>query len=439
VADPDRLAVGGWSYGGILTDYVISKTTRFKAAISGASIANDLAGYGTDHYQYEYEVELGLPWKARDLWLGLSSPFFDVEKITTPTLFLCGALDMNVPLLNSEQLYQALRRVGRVDTELVVYPDQWHGIETPSYRQDRWERYLAWYDRFLRPGAVAEGRKPEATSLLGQPLFAPEVPEETRKKLEENLAKATAEFAKSPDNAEAAIGLGRRHASLGQFREAIDVYTRALATHPSEARLLRHRGHRYITVREVDKAVSELSRAAVLVEGRPDEPEPDSDPSRPPSTTLQSSVFYHLGLAHYLKGDFAAAEKAYRRCLERARGSDDRLVSATDWLYMTLRRLGRTADATSLLEPIHAGLDVKQDRSYLNRLLMYKGVYTPEDLLRAGGDALTRDTYGYAVGNWHLYNGRKDEARAAFERVVASPQWPAFGHVAAEADLARMK
>ncbi|HEX9188981.1 MAG TPA: S9 family peptidase, partial [Vicinamibacteria bacterium] len=141
VADPDRLGVGGWSYGGILTDYVITKTTRFKAAVSGSSIANVLAGYGTDHYQYEYEVELGLPWKARDLWLGLSSPFFDVEKVETPTLFLCGALDMNVPLLNSEQLYQALRRVGRVETELVIYKDQWHGIEAPRYQVDRYERY----------------------------------------------------------------------------------------------------------------------------------------------------------------------------------------------------------------------------------------------------------------------------------------------------------
>jgi dipeptidyl aminopeptidase/acylaminoacyl peptidase len=153
VADPDRLGVGGWSYGGILTDVVITKTARFKAAVAGASMANHLAGYGTDHYQYEWEVELGLPWKNRDLWLRLS-PFFDVENVTTPTLFLCGASDVNVPLLATEQMYQAVRRVGRVDTELVVYPDQWHAIETPSYRKDRLERYLAWYDRFLRPGAA---------------------------------------------------------------------------------------------------------------------------------------------------------------------------------------------------------------------------------------------------------------------------------------------
>ncbi len=439
VADPDRLGVGGWSYGGILTDVVISKTGRFKAAIAGAGMANHLAGYGTDHYQYEWETELGLPWKARDQWLRLSAPFFDVEKVTTPTLFLCGARDVNVPTLATEQMYQALRRVGRVDTELVIYPDQWHSIETPSYRKDRYQRYLDWYDRFLRPIALGGNRMPEATSLLGQPLFALELTAEARTKLEEGVAKATAELLRDPDSAGAAIALGRRHSSLGQYREAIAVYTRALAKHPKDARLYRHRGHRYITVRELDKAVADLERAAQLVEGRPDEPEPDSDPSRPPSTTLQFSVFYHLGLARYLKGDFAGAEKAYRRCLERARGSDDRLVSATDWLYMTLRRLGREDDAKRLLEPIHPGLAVTEDASYLNRLLLYKGVYTPEDVLRAGGDPLTRETYGYAIGNFYLYNGRKDEARAAFERVVAGPYWPAFGHVAAEADLARLK
>jgi tetratricopeptide (TPR) repeat protein len=423
----------------MLTNYVITKTGRFKAAVSGASIANYLAGYGTDHYQYEYEVELGLPWKARDLWLDLSSPFFDIEKVTTPTLFLCGALDMNVPLLNTEQMYQALRRVGRVETELVVYPTEWHSIDTPSVQKDRLERYLAWYDRFLRPGAVKPGSKPEATSLLGRPLFAPELLEETRRDLEGKLAQATADFAKDPDSVDAAITVGRRFAFLGRYREAIDVYTRAIAKHPKDARLFRHRGHRYITVRELDRAVADLSRAAELVAGRPDEPEPGSDPTRPPSSTLQFGVFYHLGLAHYLKGDFVAAEKAYRRCLEKARGSDDRLVAATDWLYTTLRRQGRAEEAARLLEPIHAGLDVTEDRSYLNRLLLYKGVYAPEDLLRAGGDPLTRETYGYAVANWYIYNGRKEEARAALERVVEGPLWPAFGHVAAEADLARLK
>src|SRR5262245_2496853 len=139
LADPERLGVGGWSYGGMLTNYVVTKDTRFKAAVSGAGISNYLAGYGTDHYQYWYEAELGLPWKTRQRWLDLSTPFFDIEKVTTPTLFMCGEKDMNVPLLNTEQMYQALRRVGKVDTELVIYPGQWHAIETPSYQKDRFQ------------------------------------------------------------------------------------------------------------------------------------------------------------------------------------------------------------------------------------------------------------------------------------------------------------
>jgi dipeptidyl aminopeptidase/acylaminoacyl peptidase len=148
VADPDRLGVGGWSYGGILTNYVITKTTRFKAAISGSSEVNYLANYGHDHYLREWEAELGLPWETTDLWIKMS-PFFKVASIKTPTLVLCGQEDWNVPLINSEQLYQALRRLG-VPTELIVYPGQGHSIARPSFQKDRYERYLAWYDKYLR-------------------------------------------------------------------------------------------------------------------------------------------------------------------------------------------------------------------------------------------------------------------------------------------------
>jgi dipeptidyl aminopeptidase/acylaminoacyl peptidase len=148
VVDGERLGVGGWSYGGILTNYVITKTTRFKGAISGASEVNYLANYGHDHYQREWEAELGLPWEKTDVWVKLS-PFYNVAKIKTPTLILCGQDDWNVPLINSEQLYQALRRLG-VPTELVIYPGQGHGIRRPSYQKDRYERYLAWYDKYVK-------------------------------------------------------------------------------------------------------------------------------------------------------------------------------------------------------------------------------------------------------------------------------------------------
>ena len=149
VADPDRLGVGGWSYGGILTDHVISKTTRFKAAISGASEFNYLANYGNDHYQRQWEAELGLPWQTTDLWIKLS-PFFRLDKIVTPTLVLGGDADMNVPIIGGQQLYQGLRRLGR-DTELIVYPGETHAIRRPSFQQDRFERYIAWYSKYLKP------------------------------------------------------------------------------------------------------------------------------------------------------------------------------------------------------------------------------------------------------------------------------------------------
>ena len=149
VADPDRLGVGGWSYGGILTDHVISKTTRFKAAISGASEFNYLANYGTDHYQRQWEAELGLPWQNTALWIKLS-PFYRLDKIVTPTLVVGGDADMNVPILGGQQLYQGLRRLGR-ETELVIYPGETHSIRRPSFQQDRFERYIAWYSKYLKP------------------------------------------------------------------------------------------------------------------------------------------------------------------------------------------------------------------------------------------------------------------------------------------------
>jgi dipeptidyl aminopeptidase/acylaminoacyl peptidase len=159
IADPARLGVGGWSYGGILTNYTIASDRRFKAATSGAGISNILAGYGTDQYVREYDAELGQPSKATATWIKLSYPFLHADRITTPTLFLCGQKDFNVPLINSEQMYQSLKSLGR-DTELIIYPGEFHGIRRPSFVRDRFERYVAWYDKHLSAGggATAAGR-----------------------------------------------------------------------------------------------------------------------------------------------------------------------------------------------------------------------------------------------------------------------------------------
>jgi dipeptidyl aminopeptidase/acylaminoacyl peptidase len=150
VADPERLGIGGWSYGAILTDYTIATDTRFKAAVSGAGSALQLTMYGLDQYIVQYEQELGPPWRNPDLWLKISYPFFHVDKIQTPTLFLGGEKDFNVPIAGGEQMYQALKSRG-IDTQLVIYPGQFHGLTTPSYQRDRLERYLAWWGKYLKP------------------------------------------------------------------------------------------------------------------------------------------------------------------------------------------------------------------------------------------------------------------------------------------------
>jgi dipeptidyl aminopeptidase/acylaminoacyl peptidase len=149
VADPDRLGIGGWSYGGMLTNYAIATDKRFKAATSGASISNILAGYGTDQYILDYETELGKPWEKPQNWMNVSYPFLHADRIVTPTLFVVGEKDFNVPLLASEQMYQALRSQG-VDTQLVIYPGQFHGIKRPSFIRDRMQRYLDWYAARLK-------------------------------------------------------------------------------------------------------------------------------------------------------------------------------------------------------------------------------------------------------------------------------------------------
>jgi tetratricopeptide (TPR) repeat protein len=292
--------------------------------------------------------------------------------------------------------------------------------------------------------AVLQEAKPEATSLLGKPLYAPQQSAETRAALEKNLADAKAAFEKDPASADAAIWLGRRTAYLGRYRDAIEVFSTAIARHPADARLYRHRGHRYISVREFDRAIADLSRAAALVSNRPDEVEPDGQPNAQniPTSTLKTNIYYHLGLAHYLEGEFEKAADAYRLCMEHSKNPDMQVATA-HWQYMTLRRLGREAEAARVLQPITADMRVIENGSYHRLLMMYKGAATPEALLAASkAEALDAVTIGYGVANWHLYNGRRAEAQRILQAIVdehARTQWAGFGYIAAEADLARLR
>jgi tetratricopeptide (TPR) repeat protein len=288
--------------------------------------------------------------------------------------------------------------------------------------------------------AAAVVQQPEATSLFGRPLVSSPPTGDQKARLEADLAKAQADVDRDPSSADATIWLGRRLAYLGRFRDAIDVFSKGIASHPKEPRLFRHRGHRYITTRKFDLAIRDLRTASELVANRPDEIEPDGAPNRAgiPRSTLQSNIWYHLGLAYYLTGDFANALTAYREGMKVSRVNDDMLVATSDWLYMTLRRLKRDADARAVLEPIREQMDILENGAYHARLLMYKGLRTPESVLNLNtADDVQIATQGYGVGNWYLVNGDRAKAKEIFDKVLAGRAWTAFGFIAAEADVKR--
>ncbi|MEO6331547.1 MAG: tetratricopeptide repeat protein [Gemmatimonadaceae bacterium] len=287
-------------------------------------------------------------------------------------------------------------------------------------------------------GTAGGGEAVEAVSLLGERLFSPPIPAPTRAIYEQRLAEARRAHDRTPADADSIIWLGRRTAYLGRYRKAISIFTGGIAKHPADARMYRHRGHRYVSVREFDRAIADLTRAAELTAGRPDAIEPDGIPNarNVPTSTLQSNIWYHLGLAHYLKGDFNRALVAYREAM-RVSGNPDMLVATSHWLYMTLRRLGRATEAEAVVAPISRDMAIIENDAYHRLLLMYKGQLSPDSLAPPGTGTLNDASIGYGLGNWYLYNGRRVDALAVFRRVLSGGNWPAFGYIAAEAEMAR--
>jgi len=287
----------------------------------------------------------------------------------------------------------------------------------------------------LPPGA-------QAISFLGDTLRTFPLAPETKARYEAQLAEAKAAYDHAPTNVDSVIWYGRRLGYLGRLREAIDVYSRGITLYRDNPWLYRHRGHRYLSVRELDHAAADLERATALTRGKPDEVEPDGQPNakNSPIGTLQSNIAYHLALAYYLKGDFARAVPVYRQEIADAR-NDDRIVSTAHWLYMSLRRLGRATEAAQVLVPIRRDMNVIENDTYHRLLLLYKGELPVDSVLTVGpsGEMSVTDATGaYGVGNWHLYNGRSAEAERVFRRILAGGQWGAFGYIAAEAEIARM-
>lgn len=279
---------------------------------------------------------------------------------------------------------------------------------------------------------LEDGR--EASTLTGAPLMR--IPPDAAKlpKLEHELGDARVAWARDGTE-EAAIRLGRAYAALGLYQEAIGAYTAGLDRNPESYRLRRHRGHRYITVREFRNASRDYNQAWELVRDKPDAPE-----SADGSSTDKSAILYHWGLLEYLRGQYEWSDDVFSKRSVLPTLKDENVVSAASWHYWSLRRLGRDADAAKVIAPIHDGMDVKENRSYYTLCRMYRGLVTPAEVERqmVGEDGKLNVGLAYGVACWKRFE-LKDEAggRAMLERIIASGNWPAFGYIAAEADLAR--
>jgi tetratricopeptide (TPR) repeat protein len=282
-----------------------------------------------------------------------------------------------------------------------------------------------------------------AVSLSGKQFYEPQRTPAAQARLDSLLNIAQQNFNQNPSE-ENYIWLGRRTGYLSHFKAAIDIFTEGVAQYPDSYKLYRHRGHRYISTREFDKAIADFEKAAALMQGKPIEIEPDGIPNKlnKPLGSTQFNVWYHLALGYYLKGDFIKAENAYKQC-RAVSDNDDSIVATDDWLYMTLRRQKKDKEAAALLSEISPNMTIIENDSYYKRLMMYKGLMSPDSLLMVGSDADDRDlslaTQGYGVGNWYLYNGDTTKAKQIFEQVTAGNHFSAFGFIAAETELHRLK
>ncbi|PSL05816.1 tetratricopeptide repeat protein [Cecembia rubra] len=289
----------------------------------------------------------------------------------------------------------------------------------------------------LEPTGVFQG-----VGLLGDTLVT-EVDSIAQNDQILKLKEAEEKYADDPslDNL---IWIGRREAYLGRYDLAIRTFSKAIKEFPSAFEPLRHRGHRFISIRKLDSAIADLEKAAELMEGQPIQIEQDGMPNKLniPLSTVQFNVWYHLGLAHYLKGEWNDAIKAYKKCLDVSE-NDDSIVATLDWYYMALVKLGRHDEAKNLIRNVKRSMNIIENDAYHKRILMYKGELNPETLLSIDSNAddqkLQYVTQGYGLGNFYLSQGDTVRAKTIFENVLSTGYWSAFGYIASEMELANLK
>lgn len=277
----------------------------------------------------------------------------------------------------------------------------------------------------------------EAVTLLGDSLFSDGNHSEL---LLKNHKIALDAYKADPNDVDANIWYGRRVAYMGKYREAINIFAEAIKKFPEDARLYRHRGHRYISVREYDKAVVDLERACELIRGQKNEIEPDGIPNAKgiPISSLHGNIYYHLALAYYLKGDLQNALRVYDLRMA-SNQNDDNIVSSGHWKYMTLRRMGYHDEAKRLMQPINGSMEIIENISYFEMCLLYKGVLKEEWFEKKLTGTTKDDVFLYGLGNWQLYEHRDTmRAKQYFDRLLENGNKASFAYLAAEADYKRL-
>ena len=286
---------------------------------------------------------------------------------------------------------------------------------------------------------MLDNSEPSAYSLMGDPLYPLGHSPATYQKRDSLLRVAEMEYENDPLNLDNIIWYGRRLAYLDRYDDAIAIFTLGMETHPDSPELFRHRGHRFITTRNFDNATEDFITAADLAKDRSIEIEPDGLPNsiNIPLSNLQFNIYYHLGLVYFLKGDFELARDAYVQCMEYSDNPDLKVATA-DWLYMTYLRLGLTENAQELLAQIPDDLTLVENDGYYQRIKMYKGIVQPEELVSLDADMddlLQLVTQGYGVAHHYKMEGNTEAHADLLNKIIATGYWPAFGYIAAEADL----
>jgi len=274
-----------------------------------------------------------------------------------------------------------------------------------------------------------------AVSLFGKDLIAPEPSE----KLKQQYADRRSDYLQDTTNINKLIWYARFEAYLVNYNEAIEILSKGIERFPNDPRLYRHRGHRYISVRNFDAAIDDLEKAAELIEGTENQIEPDGMPNakNTPVSTLHGNIWYHLGLAYYLKNDMENAFTGFKNCLDSGT-NDDNIVSSTHWLYMILRRLDKEEEANRYLEAIKEEMDIIENFAYHDICLFYKSDKTLTDLGVNTSQGSSNDAIAYAVANWHVYNDDLLTAKPLYDKLLSKPSWNSFGYIAAEADFVRI-